>query len=105
MNYSSTARVEKMSTGDTAPLVYHMWKGHNRRIYDPVLRNYTTYLAILSRVTRGERVHITYRPTGRDITAQVLLDIAMRCTREGHFVVSPVLLHELLKTAFKTAEG
>jgi len=69
----------------------------NRKLYDTETSEYVSLSDIASVVRSGETVEVVDNATGEDITAQTLTQIILEEGKEGHEVISPDLLHTLLR--------
>jgi polyhydroxyalkanoate synthesis repressor PhaR len=69
----------------------------NRKLYDTETSEYVSLGDIADLVRRGETVEVVDNATGEDITAQTLTQIILEEGKDGHEVISPDLLHTLLR--------
>lgn len=69
----------------------------NRKLYDTETSEYVSLSDIADLVRRGETVEVVDNATGQDITAQTLTQIILEEGKDGHEVISPDLLHTLLR--------
>ena len=69
----------------------------NRKLYDTKTSEYVSLSDIADLVRRGETVKVVDNATEQDITAQTLTQIILEEGKDGHEVISPDLLHTLLR--------
>lgn len=77
----------------------------NRKLYDTEASAYVSLADVAALVRRGATVQVVDASSGDDLTAQTLTQIILDEGKRGHDLISPDLLHDVLRRSNRAIDS